>query len=130
MIATKPTLKQRVLWKLHAVLHWLLEDRYHGGLGGPPNMHRMSSKLEGRDASYRGGFLNDAHEFWIEREYHGEQARWAFFCDARVFRRLALFYLWRWAWGEWFGLRRRLYYIYLHWEVRRMLDGNKQREVG
>lgn len=130
MIATKPTLKQRALWKVHAVLHWLLEDRYTSGLGGPPNMHRQTKDIPGRDATYRGAFNNDAHEFWIEHEYPGEQARWAFSCPSGVFRRLALYYLWRWAWGEWFGLRRRLYYIYLHWEVRRVLDGNKQREVG
>lgn len=114
-----PSVWRRMIWKLHAFLHWLLEDRYHDGLGGPPNMHRQTGDIQGRDATYRGAFNNDAHEFWIEHEYPGAGPRWAFSCDASVFRRLALFYLWRWAWGEWFGLRRWLFYRYLHWLVAR-----------
>ena len=36
------------------------------------------------------------------------------FMAAEDFRKLALWYLWRWAWGEWFGLRRSLFYWDLH----------------
>lgn len=39
---------------------------------------------------------------------------------AEDFRKLALWYLWRWTWGEWFGLRRWLFYRHLHWQVKKM----------
>ena len=56
-------------------------------------------------------FGNDAGDVMIYLKYAGEEPeRWELFIAAVDFRKLALWYLWRWAWGEWFGLRRRAFY--------------------
>ena len=104
---------------------WLLEDGATRGLGGPPNNWQMSPKARGEwgvpgGATYRGAFLNDAGEIGIAVEYPGEESRWAAIIPANAFRRIALWYVARWACGEWFGLRRRLYYRWLHRHVARM----------
>lgn len=66
-------------------------------------------------------FLNDAFDIWIaRREYQNDQLvvdQWDTHMPVWVFRRFAFWYLWRWAWGEWFGLRRRLFYALLHRRV-------------
>ena len=55
----------------------------------------------------------DAFTLWI-----GSANEWAFHMSRREARRLAWFVLWRW-WicGEWFGLRRALWY----WALRRVV---------
>ncbi len=108
---------------------WLLEDQANQGLGGPPNHWRTTGffvtgehKPSTDKAWYRCSiclsFVNDASELWIARkDEHEKQAnfeKWLFSCKAKHFRHMALWYLWRWAWGEWFGLRRWLYYKDLH----------------
>lgn len=105
-------------WKLRA---WLLEDRALQGLGGAPNMHRYSpmfkSRQHGMSTSVeRFGivFDNDAFDVFIFKDFDdGSESRFAI--SAEDFRKLALWYLWRWAWGEWFGLRRWLFY----WDLAR-----------
>lgn len=62
-------------------------------------------------------FNNDAFEIWLGTKYIEHERvdeQWEFHDRTEVFRRIALWYLWRWAWGEWFGLRRWLYYKNLH----------------
>ena len=93
------------LWRWRV---WVLEDRYHDGLGGPPNntrSYRFRDDWNGRDLVV--SFINDAHEVWIAEKWDGGgKEHWTFSAPASAFRRMALWYLWRWIWGEWFGLRR------------------------
>lgn len=123
--------QHREWWRYphHNIRRWLLEDRWHQGLGGPPNVHRMSRPIPGRDAEYVGAFINDASEFWISaRYYDSAETKWMLYCvQASVFRRLALYYIWRWAWGEWFGLRRWLYFRWLHRNVTRLMEAADKR---
>lgn len=60
-------------------------------------------------------------EKWTDNDHITQ--RLAFSCHVGAFRRMALWYLWRWAWGEWFGLRRRLYY----WDLHRWVKGQRKR---
>lgn len=125
--------------KLTKFRRWALEDRYLDDWGGPPNnqrgisivthddVHEDSVGRPGRAYRYKhtvyGRFLNDAFEFWIGETYEEGNFvddRWKWHCKTEVFRKLALWYLWRWAWGEWFGLRRKLFYWFLHRDVVRM----------
>ena len=104
---------------------WALEDRAFRGLGGPPNGHRVSPRFPSRQHGMSTGtkefslrFDNDAHDVWIARWYDEQDtSKWVLAMAAEDFRKLALWYLWRWAWGEWFGLRRRLFY----WNLKRRL---------
>lgn len=114
-------------WFLRA---WLLEDRALEGLGGPPNNWRSLYDVRGKhdNVSYTCSFNNDAHEIWFWQEFDEEDGRWAFFLDAGAFRRMALWYVWRWAWGEWFGLRRRLFYWDNHRRVQQMRSAVEREE--
>lgn len=121
--------RDRLRWWLATrrvrVREWLLEDGATRGLGGPPNNWQMSPKVRGAwgvpgGAIYRGVFLNDAGEIGISIDYPGEGERWAAMVPANAFRAIALWYVWRFAYGEWFGMRRRLYYRWLHWHVGKM----------
>jgi hypothetical protein len=65
---------------------------------------------------YQIYFTNDAHDLMIATHYSDDtEYRNMVAIPAEDFRKLALWYLWRWAWGEWFGLRRWLFY----WNLRR-----------
>lgn len=72
-------------------------------------------------------FEDDASELVIGERWeeqgatHGDQVKLSL--RTEHFRRLALWYLWRWAWGEWFGLRRRLFY----WRLHRQVESYKHR---
>lgn len=107
-------------------LSWLLEDRALEGLGGAPNGFRYSRKFTSRGhgssnsvENFGMHFGNDAFDVMIYRKFRGEKSRWALFIAAEDFRKLALWYLWRWAWGEWFGLRRHLFYWNLNREIQK-----------
>lgn len=114
------------------LLQWLLEDRASEGLGGAPNMHRMSPRFTSRQhgmstglAEFGALFNNDAFDFWVWKRFEEtDESRYVLTIAAEDFRKLALWYLWRWAWGEWFGLRRRLYYWHLHRMVMKMRRGH------
>jgi len=101
---------------------WLLEDQGNRGLGGMPNNWRDTGYImedEGKTWAHElyARFGNDAAEIWIGHRWteNGESKEaWDFHCSTSSFRKIALWYLWRWAWGEWFGLRRWLYYKWLH----------------
>lgn len=108
---------------------WLLEDGAIQGLGGPPNNWQASGKYAVRpgEAEYTARFLDDAFSigvaaYWPE---DGGESRWALILPAPVFRRLALWYLWRWTYGEWFGVRRWLFYRWLRRHVARMQQRRK-----
>lgn len=98
------------------IRRWILEDRPGDGLGGPPNNWRDTGWIVGdvNHIEVSARFNNDAHEIWIA-EKHIEKdgsysAKWVFFTSAGTFRKVSLWYLWRWVWGEWLGLRRKLFF--------------------
>ena len=58
-------------------------------------------------------FENDAFELGF-----GYPNKWHMFITRKSFHKIVRWYLWRWGWGEWFGLRRYLWYKLLHRRVR------------
>jgi hypothetical protein len=44
----------------------------------------------------------------------GRRDKWFIFYGGSEFRKMALWVLWRWAWGDWFGLKTELWLIGLH----------------
>jgi hypothetical protein len=107
---------------------WLLSATPDDGAGMPPNAVRSITILvsegerHGRTQTHEvyAYFLNDAFDIWIGETYTDGDAKnesWKFDCRTETFRKMALWYLWRWAWGEWFGLRRKLFYWDLHRRV-------------
>lgn len=132
--------QKRTIWtwlrdKRYWFWGWLLEDRATEGLGGPPNMHRFSPRFSSRQHGMSNGikefglhFDNDAFDILIYTKYTDEaESKWRFSIAAEDFRKIALWYLWRWAWGEWFGLRRRLFYWRLHIKVSRFRQPSDQK---
>ncbi len=100
-------------------LLYLLGENFCGGFPGPPNNWTTMDWIlteeygEGKTHSVKAKFGNDASEIWIAEQYiepniHSE--KWVFHDKTWVFRRIAFWYLWNWAWSEWFGIRRWLYY--------------------
>jgi hypothetical protein len=96
----------------------LLESKAHEGLGGPPNNWQHSPAYKGCNRGHSSGvaeygisFQNDAHDvgLWVRYDEENRQ-HWDAIMSTEHFRKMALWYLWRWAWGEVFGLRRWLYY--------------------
>jgi hypothetical protein len=39
----------------------------------------------------------------------GTLHKWVYFYSGKEFRKMAAWALWRWAWGDWFGLRTKLF---------------------
>lgn len=122
------------------VREWLLSYNPWGddGVGGPPNNGRSLTILVSEGEKYGRvqthsiftQFLNDAFEIWIGETHTDGDAKdegWKFSCRTENFRKMALWYLWYWAWGEWFGLRRKLYYWDLHRRVSKW-KGHLKRE--
>lgn len=118
---------------------WVLEDQPGQGLGGVPNNWRSTGYFDvervsgehqkhgkwGYSHEISAAFLNDAHEIGISEKWtEGDTISegWKLMIPARCFRRIALWYLWRWAWGEWFGLRRKLFY----WDLKRRVERQLQ----
>ena len=109
---------------------WLLSyNPWHdGGPGHPPNdgknlvipVERSFNHNRAQTHDIFAYFLNDAFEIWIGETYTDGDAKdenWKFSCRTEHFRKIAFWYLWHWAWGEWFGLRRKLFYWDLHRRV-------------
>lgn len=127
----------RVIGKARRIL---ICDNTPGWEGGPPNNvadsgrvldERCSSETE--RCSYAMRFTNDAFEVSLSRKdewlEHGEwryDDKWIFMMRTELFRRFAIWYLWRWVWGEWFGVRRWLFYKWLHWHVNRWKFAGKR----
>lgn len=100
------------------------------GTGGPPNDWARSPKYPSSRHGMSTGhtwfaarFDNDGFDLSIDTKYDDDKRSRIVLCMAAVdFRRIALWYLWRWGWGEWFGLRRWLFYKRLHRKVSRYKD--------
>lgn len=70
---------------------------------------------------YSMRFGNDAYDLWVSTQYSDEEKEKYFFVmAAEDFRNLALWYLYRWAVGEWFGLKRWLFYVDLAQRMKRL----------
>jgi len=104
---------------------WLLESKANLGLGGPPNNWQHSPDFISRQHGMSTGiktfslsFTNDAFDvgMWV-KFIDDDNGEWAFIMAAEDFRKIAIWYLWRWIVGEWFGLRRKLFY----WKLKRDL---------
>jgi len=109
--------------EMNSIWRWLynVAGRDFGGTTAAPNdgvfspdffsrQHGMSTGVEYFSAS----FGNDAYDLWIACKWTDEESETScVVMAAEDFRKIALWYLWRWAWGEWFGLRRRLWYAAL-----------------
>jgi hypothetical protein len=130
-VMERNTLRVRLRRWWRRVVPWLLEDQAHQGLGGPPNNWQSTGPIiverNSKGAPWHemyARFGNDAHEIMIGHTYIEDGKRdqaWIGSIPTATFRQMAIWYLWRWAWGEWFGLRRRLFY----WNLFRKVDGLK-----
>lgn len=106
-------------------LAWVLCSHSDGGGDSPPNDWASSGWVpDGRSAgvAYDISFREDAGTVVLFARYDDRNGTPADEkCLAMIpraaFRRLALWWLWRWAWGEWFGLRR---WLYFRWLLRRV----------
>lgn len=104
---------------------WAIEDRATGGLGGPPNKWAASPRYPSRQHGmssghewYKLAFGNDAFDVHLITKYTDDkESEIRLMIAAEDFRKLAIWYLYRWAWGEWFGLRRKLFYWWLNRHV-------------
>ena len=71
-----------------------------------PNHHaRFTWYPDG--SGYRCCVLNPespSDQVWL-----GRSDKWFVFYGGAEFRRMALWVLWRWTWGDWFGLKTRLW---------------------
>lgn len=124
---SKLTRKMKFLRRITKIKEWMMEDQASIGLGGPPNNWRYRTVWPTNNAGDTGinhydiRFNNDASEIWIGCTFDDSgDFQWRFYSTATVFRQFALWYLWRWAVGEWFGLRRKLFYWDLSRSVRNL----------
>ncbi len=125
-MAYRPTRMDKLRRCKNLIVAWAISDTTVGGESVPNSW--ASLKIKGNPRSYPGvsryniGFGDDAHmvQAWsgFEGESH-EHDSTVVYVPATVFRRMAIWYLWRWAVGEWFGLRRWLFYKRLHRKVAR-----------
>lgn len=110
------------------------------GTGGPPNDFAHSplypSSRRGMSTGhtwFSARFDNDGNDLYINTRYDdADESRIVMVMAAADFRRIALWYLWRWAWGEWFGLRRWLFYrrLFRRIDRRRRYSISKQERTG
>lgn len=70
--------------------------------------------------AYVACLLNDAHEIWF-----GYPRKWLLHMSRRDFHKVIRWYLWRWARGEWFGIRRKLFYVLLHRRVNASMNRSR-----
>lgn len=123
--AVRPTRRDLMSRRLAKAIDHLLGD-VSTGTGGPPNDFARSPKYPSRQHGmstghkwYTAWFSNDGFDLYIGTQYaDSDEDRITTVMAAEDFRRIALWYLWRWSWGEWFGLRRRLFY----WRLLRKVD--------
>jgi len=106
--------------EMNSIWRWLynVAGRDFGGTTAAPNDGTWSPMFTSRQHGMSTGhawfamtFGNDSFDVVIYTQYTDEaHSRVYFMMAADDFRGLALWYLWRWAWGEWFGVRRWLWY--------------------
>lgn len=124
--AYNPNWRDRMRRRREALIDWAITDRTVGG-GSVPNSW-ASLRIKGDTTRYDGAsryslrFDNDAFGIIGWKGYPDNDPDDDMVCisvPSWVFRRMAVWYLWRWAVGEWFGLRRWLFYKRLHRQVAR-----------
>ncbi len=129
--AKRATRRDLMTYRWRKALDRVLGD-VSTGTGGPPNDFAHSPRYPSRQHGmstghtwYSAWFDNDGFDLYISTQYSdNDESRLVAAMAAEDFRRIALWYLWRWAWGEWFGLRRRLFYWHL---LRRVASYKKKR---
>jgi len=58
-------------------------------------------------------FTNDGWQIGLGYEF-----KWCMMIDRSSWNKMIRWYIWRWIRGEWFGLKRWLFYRYIDWKVR------------
>lgn len=98
----------------HKLKRALLEDRVPNDGQSSPEYPTRAHGMSTGHLWYSMRFGNDAFDVWISTQYSDEKkSKYTCVMAAEDFRKLALWYLWRWVVGEWFGLRRWLFYKFL-----------------
>ena len=119
--------------RMRILLARLGEWLFCGYEGSAPNDWARSPHFKSRQRSMSAGhewnaiwFTNDAHDVDIYCKYT-DSPDWVrlLMLSSEDFRKLAIWYLWRWAWGEWFGLRRKAFY----WRNRRIVTPYLKRKA-
>ena len=65
------------------------------------------------DLEYVLAFLDDSFSVGI-----GYPTSWNCILDRKIFHKMIIWYLWKWSFSEWFGLRRWVWYKLLHRRVK------------
>lgn len=86
--------------------------------GDIPNNHESITITKNKDRWFEiplvASFVEDGFDIGI-----GSMDRWYILLERSALHKIILWYLWRWAWGEWFGLRRYLFYKFLKRRIER-----------
>src|SRR5690349_4288400 len=99
---------RRLWWKIVGfhpeglIYHWLSERDC--GNDGVPLTHR-TLYAESHGCEYVFSFLNDSFEIGI-----GYPNKWHCILRRETIHKFIRWYLWQWSIGEWFGLRRWIWY--------------------
>lgn len=106
--------RKRQRRSLEQIAYHLLSERWCGNDDVPLCQRTLYVPSEG--CQYVFCFLNDAFEIGIgwPNKWHGLYRR-------EVINRFIRWYLWQWAWAEWFGLRRRIWYWLLNRRVQKTI---------
>ena len=89
-----------------------IEDRLYEALGGQW-CGNTTAPMDNR--AYRWGHDGDDYRVVSQGEdgsavWIGTAHEWHTSMSLQRFRRIAMWTLWQWAWGDWFGLRTRIWY--------------------
>lgn len=101
----------------------ITRDKYWGGVPNDARSHTVISNQHGMSSSvehFHIAFSNDAHDMHIWRKFSDDDGRYVLMLSQHDFRKMALWYIWRWIIGDWLGLRSWLYFKYIKWSVARM----------
>lgn len=117
-----------------SLLFWIgkiANDNPHGdGFGVPTDWQSMSCALD-ENTAYTALIENDAFEVLIGRvddDRHGSRHSENVCILRREFvLRLSIWYMRQWILGEWFGLRRKLFYWWLHRNLERWESSREER---
>lgn len=93
-------------------LYHALSEKWCGNDGVPLDHRRLIADDDGCERVF--AFLNDSFEIGI-----GWRERWHAIIRRETIHRFIWWYLRQWAFGEWLGVRRWLWYKLLHRQVER-----------
>lgn len=109
----------------------IVNDNPHGDrFGVPTDWRGITVPIYRKDDSsyvYNLSITNDAHEAVVsstegtlmaDGQWKYNSHTWVMLRREVMFR-FAVWYLWQRAWGEWFGLRRKLFYWWLAQDIQR-----------